>query len=124
MQLQKSLEKHFAEGAELEKRIREGLGRLVIPPMTTEEKTMMHSYEAEIDVKGRIRLLEPVQLHGPCRAVVTVMASVPDEGTDRALLHFAESSLFRDWEWPEEEEAWAHLQPDKFSGNNPLAKDD
>ncbi|MBF0165699.1 MAG: N-6 DNA methylase, partial [Magnetococcales bacterium] len=29
-QLQQSLEKHFAEGAELEKRIREGLGRLVV----------------------------------------------------------------------------------------------
>ncbi|MBF0609748.1 MAG: hypothetical protein G8345_12845 [Magnetococcales bacterium] len=74
---------------------------------------MMHSYEAEIDVKGRIRLLEPVKLQGPCRAVVTVMESVPDEGTHRALLHFAESSLSRDWERPEEEEAWAHLQPDR-----------
>lgn len=71
---------------------------------------MMHSYEAEIDAKGRIRLLEPVQLHAPCRAVVTVMASVPDERADHALLHFAESSLSREWERPEEE-AWAHLQP-------------
>ncbi|MBF0178229.1 MAG: hypothetical protein HQL63_15490 [Magnetococcales bacterium] len=74
---------------------------------------MMHSYEAEIDAKGRIRLLEPVQLHGPCRAVVTVLESVSDEGMDPALLPFAESSLSRDWERPEEDEAWAHLQPAK-----------
>ncbi len=36
--LQKSLEAHFAEGSELEKRIREGLGRLVIPPIKTEKR--------------------------------------------------------------------------------------
>ena len=37
-ELQNRLEKHFTEGGELEKRIREGLGRLVIPPMKTERR--------------------------------------------------------------------------------------
>lgn len=74
---------------------------------------MMHSYEAEIDVQGRIRLLEPVRLQRPCRAVVTVLESLPGEEMDRALLQFAESALARDWERPEEEEAWAHLQSDR-----------
>ncbi|MBF0620495.1 MAG: hypothetical protein HQL54_01070 [Magnetococcales bacterium] len=40
---------------------------------------MMHSYEAEIDAKGQVRLLEPVQLHGPCRAVLTVLEPLPEE---------------------------------------------
>ena len=77
---------------------------------------MMRSYEAEIDAKGQIRLLEPANLHGPCRAVVTVLEPMPDETgepDDRAMLHFAEKSLAQDWDRPEEEEAWAHLQPDR-----------
>ncbi|MBF0426766.1 MAG: hypothetical protein HQL66_13205 [Magnetococcales bacterium] len=40
---------------------------------------MMHSYEAEIDVEGHVRLLEPVRLHGPCRAVVTVLGPLGSE---------------------------------------------
>lgn len=74
---------------------------------------MMRSYEAEIDASGRIQLLEPVQLHGPCRAVVTVLESVSEDGTNETLLRFSERSLSQDWERPEEDAAWAHLQPDR-----------
>jgi hypothetical protein len=77
---------------------------------------MMHSYAAEIDTRGRIRLLEPVHLPGPCRAVVTVLEPLPNttgDQDDQAMLHVTESVLARDWNRHEEEEAWAHLQPDR-----------
>ncbi|MBF0613949.1 MAG: hypothetical protein G8237_01850 [Magnetococcales bacterium] len=73
---------------------------------------MMQTYEAHIDVHGQVRLLEPVRLSAPCRAIVTVLESVPDEGS-RALLHFAETALSQDWDRPEEDAAWGHLQPVK-----------
>ena len=73
----------------------------------------MRSYEAQIDASGRIKLLEPVQLRGPCRAVVTVLNSASEEDGDEALLQYAQSALSQDWEKPEEDEAWAHLQPDR-----------
>lgn len=74
---------------------------------------MMHSYNAEIDANGQIRLLESVRLRGPCRAVVTVLETVEEKETDAEFLKLTESSLSQDWEQPEEDEAWAHLQPDR-----------
>ncbi|MBF0602328.1 MAG: hypothetical protein HQL07_01400 [Nitrospirae bacterium] len=74
---------------------------------------MMRSYEAEIDASGRIQLSEPVQIRGPCHAVVTVLESPSEDETDKMLLRFSERSLSQDWEKPEEDEAWAHLQPDR-----------
>ena len=74
---------------------------------------MMRSYEAEIDASGKIQLLEPVRLRGPCRAAVTVLKFASEEDADEALLQFAQSALSQDWEKHEEDEAWAHLQPDR-----------
>ncbi|MEO5328166.1 MAG: hypothetical protein H7829_07965 [Magnetococcus sp. THC-1_WYH] len=74
---------------------------------------MMRSYEAEIDASGRIQLSEPVRLRGPYRAIVTVLESPSEDETDKMLLRFSERSLSQDWEKPEEDEAWAHLQPDR-----------
>lgn len=71
----------------------------------------MQSYEAEIDRDGTVRLRESVRISRPCRALVTVLE--PLESEDRACLVFAESALAEDWNKPEEEEAWAHLQPGK-----------
>lgn len=71
---------------------------------------MARSYDAEIDVNGRVRLLESVRLHGPCRAVVTVLESVEEAENDAAWLTVTEGSLSKDWERPEEDRAWAHLQ--------------
>ncbi|MBF0132902.1 MAG: hypothetical protein HQL75_10000 [Magnetococcales bacterium] len=54
---------------------------------------MMRSYEAEIDAKGRIWLLEPINPLGPCRAVVTVLEPLQKEsrkepGDSAELLRF------------------------------------
>jgi len=70
---------------------------------------MIQTVEAVVDEQGRVRLLGPVQVQGLRRALVTVLdepADVPDEA---ALL--AEAALATDWNRPEEDAAWSHLQP-------------
>ena len=70
---------------------------------------MHQTLEAEIDQQGRVRLLEPVSLPGKRRALVTILDA--DDATsvaETALL--SEASLAEDWNRPEEEQAWSHLQ--------------
>ena len=74
---------------------------------------MIQTVEAIVDKDGQVRLLGPVAVDTPRRALVTVLdepAAVPGEA---ALL--AEVALAEDWLRPEEDEAWAHLQPAKSS---------
>jgi hypothetical protein len=72
---------------------------------------MIQTVEAMIDGQGRVRLLGPVEVGEPRRALVTILeepAAVPGEA---ALL--AEASLAEDWLRPEEDAAWSYLQPGK-----------
>ena len=71
---------------------------------------MIQTVEAVVDESGRVQLLGEVCVSGPRRALVTVLeepALVPGEP---ALL--AEPAL-SDWNRPEEDAAWSHLQPAK-----------
>ncbi len=71
---------------------------------------MIQTVEAVVDARGQVRLLGGIQVSGPRRALVTVLeeqAAVPGE---TALL--AEPAL-ADWNRPEEDAAWAHLQSAK-----------
>ncbi len=68
---------------------------------------MIRTFEAIIDEKGFVRLLEPVQSSTVRRALVTILEE--DPMTETALL--SESALSVDWDRPEEDEAWAYLQP-------------
>jgi hypothetical protein len=68
---------------------------------------MIQTVEAVVDAGGRVRLLGEVNVTSPRRALVTVLeepATVPGEA---ALL--AETAL-SDWNRPEEDAAWSHLQ--------------
>jgi hypothetical protein len=64
--------------------------------------------EAIIEPNGNIRLIEPVQVLSPRRALVTILEEAPTV-YDAALL--SEAALAEDWSRPEEDTAWAHLQP-------------
>jgi hypothetical protein len=71
---------------------------------------MMQTVQAVIDKNGKVLLLENVQITKPRRALVTIL---DEEGFDEipnmsALL--SEKALATDWNRPEEDEAWAHLQ--------------
>lgn len=70
---------------------------------------MHKTVEAKIDEQGRVRLLEPVTLPGACRALVTILEPIaPSAVAETALL--SEAALAEDWNRPEEDAAWSHLQ--------------
>jgi hypothetical protein len=73
---------------------------------------MMKTVQAIIDENGTVRLLEPVQLQSTHRALVTILDDEPvDYAGETALL--SEPALAQDWNRPEEEAAWAHLQRER-----------
>ena len=70
---------------------------------------MIQTVEAVIDDKGLVHLLEKVSVTGPRRALVTILEDAPKvENIECALL--SELALAEDWNRPEEDEAWSHLQ--------------
>jgi hypothetical protein len=71
---------------------------------------MIQTIEAIIEPDGKVLLLESVQLKEPRRALVTILDDEPvTKVPETALL--SEQSLAEDWNRPEEDEAWSHLQP-------------
>lgn len=71
---------------------------------------MYQTFEATIDDDGAVRLNEPAQLPAGRRALVVVMEDVPVFNEAYLL---SEASLAVDWNRPEEDAAWAHLQSEK-----------
>ena len=70
---------------------------------------MIKTVEAIIDEQGNVRLLEPIRPRTARRALVTILEESPaDTASETALL--SEASLAEDWNRPEEDEAWSHLQ--------------
>jgi hypothetical protein len=70
---------------------------------------MLQTLEAVIDESGAVRLLEKVRLPSACRALVTILEDQPPvHALESALLSGA--ALAWDWNRPEEDAAWAHLQ--------------
>jgi hypothetical protein len=73
------------------------------------EDRMVRTVEALIDERGRVELLEPLNLPYPRRALVTILEEAPlSTMTDAALL--SEPALAKDWDREEEEAAWSYLQ--------------
>ena len=72
----------------------------------------MRTVEAVIEPGGEVRLVEPVDVASPRRALVTILEESPP-AHDVALL--SEAALAEDWNRPEEDAAWAHLQQGKSS---------
>ena len=70
---------------------------------------MIQTVEAIIDQSGNIRLLEPVHLASEHRALVTILESEPESRISETAV-LSEAALAEDWNRPEEDEAWAHLQ--------------
>ena len=68
----------------------------------------MRTVEALIDRDGQVRLLEPVHPGATCRALVVIFDD-EDARVDGARL--SDTALAQDWARPEEDDAWAPLQP-------------
>ena len=69
---------------------------------------MLKTLEAVIDEQGNVRLTEPVDLPAGRRALVIILNESAIDAAETALL--SEQSLAEDWNRPEEDEAWSHLQ--------------
>ena len=69
---------------------------------------MLQTHEAVIDEQGNVRLLEPIELPVGWHVLVTIL--------DEPIIHVPETALqsepalAEDWNRPEEDEAWSHLQ--------------
>lgn len=71
---------------------------------------MITTVEAVINEEGKVFLLEEINLPETRRALVTILEEEPaTEVSETALL--SEQSLAEDWNRPEEDAAWSHLQP-------------
>lgn len=74
---------------------------------------MIQTIEAVIDEQGEIKLLEAVRRLGrPRRALVTILEEDPRQVAHETAL-LSEAALAEDWNRPEEDAAWSHLQPGK-----------
>ena len=73
---------------------------------------MIQTVEAIIDEQGNVHLLEAVHVPTARRALVTILE---EESTalvcEAALL--SQQALAEDWNRPEEDAAWSHLQPSR-----------
>jgi hypothetical protein len=70
---------------------------------------MTRTLEAIIDKNGKVRLLEPLALTEAHRAFLVVLEDEPPRLEETTLL--SQPALSADWNRPEEDAAWAHLQP-------------
>jgi hypothetical protein len=71
---------------------------------------MIRTVEAVIGEDGTVRLLEPIHPAKARRALVTILDERPVARLAESAL-LSESALAENWNRPEEDEAWAHLQP-------------
>ena len=70
---------------------------------------MIKTVEAVIDENGKVRLLESISLPSARRALVTILEEEPATSISETAL-LSESALAEDWNKPEEDAAWSHLQ--------------
>jgi hypothetical protein len=68
---------------------------------------MIKTVEAVVDNQGKVRLLQPVSLRATRRALVVILDE-PGEFADETAI-ISEAAL-EDWNRPEEDAAWSHLQ--------------
>jgi hypothetical protein len=71
---------------------------------------MIRTVEAVIDEQGTVRLLEAVRLPASRRALVTILEDELPARADEAETALLSEPALGDWNRPEEDEAWSHLQ--------------
>jgi len=71
---------------------------------------VIRTIEAVIDEKGIVRLLEPVAPGVVRRVLITILDEAPAATSSESAL-LSEASLAEDWGRPEEDAAWAYVQP-------------
>lgn len=75
---------------------------------------MPTTVEATIDEKGNVLLQAPIHLSEARRALVVILEEEPTFSISETTL-LSEMALATDWNRPEEDEAWVHLQYEQSS---------
>jgi hypothetical protein len=75
---------------------------------------MPTTIEAIIDEKGNVLLQAPIRLPKIRRALVIILEEEPIISIPETAL-LSEPVLAVDWDQPEEDEAWMHLQHEQLS---------
>ncbi len=70
---------------------------------------MLRTFKAVIDEQGNVRLMEPIQVAGICQVLVTILDEEPAVNIPETAL-LSEPALAEDWNRPEEDAVWSHLQ--------------
>ena len=70
---------------------------------------MIKTVEAVINENGQVQLLESINLPAARRALVTILEEEPSTIISETAL-LSEATLAEDWNKPEEDAAWSHLQ--------------
>lgn len=70
---------------------------------------MLKTVEAVLEKNGRILLLENVDVQRPRRVLVTFLDEPGQDSAADGML-ISEPALAEDWNKPEEDAAWRHLQ--------------
>lgn len=73
---------------------------------------MIRTIEAVIDESGQVKLLEKISLPAARRALVTILEDEPARPMSETAL-LSEDALSVDWNKPEEDAAWSHLQEEQ-----------
>ena len=73
---------------------------------------MIRTIEAVIDESGQVKLLEKISLPAARRALVTILEDEPARPMSETAL-LSEDALSVDWNKPEEDIAWSHLQEEQ-----------
>ena len=69
---------------------------------------MLQTIKGIIDPDGKLRLVDPVKFSKSRRVLITILDEEPeDEAHYLALL--SEPALAREWDLPQEDDAWSHL---------------
>jgi hypothetical protein len=75
---------------------------------------MRRTVETIIDAQGQVHLLEPISPAGARLALVTILEEEPVTSIHETAL-LSEAALAEDWNRPEENAAWSHLQQSRSS---------
>ena len=73
---------------------------------------MYQAYEATIDQAGIVHLPKGVEFTGVRRVLIVILDDNAAHELDEAAL-LSEESLAESWNRPEEDAAWAYLQPER-----------
>jgi predicted DNA-binding antitoxin AbrB/MazE fold protein len=71
---------------------------------------MLKTIEAILEKNGRLRLLEKLNLTHAQRVLVTFLEEKTESESTFETALLSEAALAEDWNRPQEDEAWEHLQ--------------